>query len=126
MVQHCLNRCNDMVIALTEVIFHLNKSQISLYMCMFFNNSNKMQKQSFHILLGGKNHYTFKKVQKNCYKKCVTLFIIIYLQHIVSMQSIKRPCSHLLSFISNNYSKCLNNVEHSLLWFLIKKIYYRE
>ncbi len=95
-------------------------------MCMFFNNSNEMQKRPFHILLGGKKSLHLQEGAKNYYKKFVTLFIVICLQNGVSMQSIKRPCSHLLSFISNNYSKCLNNVEHSLLWFLIKKIYYRE
>lgn len=41
------------------------------------------------------------------------------------MHSIMRLCSHLLSLISNQYSKCLKNSNIHYCEFL-KKIYYTE
>ncbi len=88
MVQHCLKRCNYMVIALTEVIFHLNKSQISLYMCMFFNNSNEMQKRPFHILLGKKSLH-LQEGAKN-YSKSLSHYLSLFIYKTVLVCKVLR------------------------------------
>ncbi len=59
-------------------------------MCMFFNNSNKMQKRTFHILLGGEKIITPSRRCKKTITKSLSHYLSLFIYKTVLVRKVLR------------------------------------